>query len=85
MTSEAILEQMQPIFRDVFDDPALTVSPSTTSADIEDWDSLAQISLVVAMEHAFGLKFNLDEVNALPDIGGMVDLIALRLAEKIDA
>lgn len=85
MTPEAILARIQPIFQDVFDDASLAVTPSTTSADIEDWDSLAQISLVVAMEHEFDLKFNLDEVNALPDIGGMVALIGRRLSEKGDA
>lgn len=82
MTIDAIMERIRPIFQDVFDDAALIVGTETCAADIEDWDSLAQISLVVAMEHEFQLKFNLDEVNRLENIGGMAELIQRKLAER---
>ena len=82
MTKQAVMDRIRPIFQDVFDDASLIVTEETCAADIEDWDSLAQISLVVAMEHEFGLKFNLDEVNALENIGGMADLILAKLSEK---
>ena len=79
MTHEEILEIVRRIFRDVFDDEDLEVNDSTNSSDIEDWDSLEHITLVVSMEKEFNLKFDLKEVNELANVGEMVDLIASKL------
>lgn len=79
MTHEEIMEKVQRIFRDVFDDETLVICDSTNSSDIEDWDSLEHIALVVSMEKEFDLKFDLKEVNALANVGEMVDLIASKL------
>lgn len=79
MTHEEIMEKVTAIFRDVFDDDALVITDSTNSSDIEDWDSLEHITLVVSMEKEFNLKFDLKEVNALANVGEMVDLIASKL------
>ena len=79
MTHEEILEIVRRIFRDVFDDEDLEVNDSTNSSDIEDWDSLEHITLVVSMEKEFNLKFDLKEVNKLANVGEMVDLIASKL------
>lgn len=79
MTHEEILNKVTLIFRDVFDDDTLVITDSTNSSDIEDWDSLEHISLVVSMENEFGLKFDLKEVNKLANVGEMVDLIASKL------
>jgi acyl carrier protein len=67
------------VFRDVFDDPELTISPTTTAHDVDDWDSLMHIQLLVATEAAFGVRFNTGEVAALKNVGEMVDLIVRRL------
>ena len=67
------------IFRDVFDDDTLVIEDSTNSSDIEDWDSLEHIALVVSMEKEFNLKFDLKEVNKLANVGEMVDLIISKL------
>ena len=79
MTHEEIMEIIQRIFREVFDDDALVVTDSTNSSDIEDWDSLEHITLVVSMEKEFDLKFDLKEVNKLANVGEMADLIASKL------
>lgn len=79
MTHEEIMEIVRRIFRDVFDDEDLEVNDSTNSSDIEDWDSLEHITLVVSMEKEFNLKFDLKEVNKLANVGEMVDLIASKL------
>ena len=79
MTHKEILEIVQDIFRDVFDDETLIITDSTNSSDIEDWDSLEHIALVVSMEKKFNLKFDLKEVNKLANVGEMVDLIASKL------
>lgn len=73
------MEKVQRIFRDVFDDESLIIKDSTNSSDIEDWDSLEHIALIVSMEKEFDLKFDLKEVNALANVGEMVDLIASKL------
>ncbi|MCR5301457.1 MAG: acyl carrier protein [Lachnospiraceae bacterium] len=79
MTREDIMEKVRRIFRDVFDDETLVITDSTNSSDIEDWDSLEHITLVVSMEKEFDLKFDLKEVNKLANVGEMVDLIASKL------
>ena len=79
MTHEEIMENVQRIFRDVFDDESLIITDTTNSSDIEDWDSLEHIALVVSMEKEFDLKFDLKEVNELANVGEMVDLIASKL------
>ncbi len=79
MTREEIFNKMNEVFREVFDDEDITVTDETTSDDIEDWDSLEHINLVVGMEKAFGVKFNVGEVNALKNVGEMADLIASKL------
>ncbi len=75
MTREEIFEAVTEIFRDVFDDEELTIGETTNSEDIEDWDSLEHIELVINMEKRFSLKFNIKEVNKLQNVGEMVDLI----------
>lgn len=67
------------IFRDVFDDETLVIEDSTNSSDIEDWDSLEHIALIVSMEKEFDLKFDIREVNKLENVGEMVDLIISKL------
>lgn len=71
--------QVQEIFRDVFDDEELIITEATTSADIEDWDSFAQMNLIVAMEKKFKLKFDIKEINAVKTVGKMIELIESRI------
>lgn len=79
MTHEEVMAKVTEIFRDVFDDDTLVIQDSTNSSDIEDWDSLEHIALVVSMEKEFNLKFDLKEVNKLANVGEMVDLIISKL------
>ena len=79
MTRDEIMEKVRRIFWDVFDDDTLDINDQTNSSDIEDWDSLEHITLVVSMEKEFSLKFDLKEVNKLANVGEMVDLIASKL------
>ncbi|MBP1551869.1 MAG: acyl carrier protein [Oscillospiraceae bacterium] len=75
MTREAIFEELTEIFRDIFDDEEIELTDETTADDIEDWDSLEQINLLVAIEKKFSIKFKLDEVSHLANVGDMVDLV----------
>lgn len=75
MSREEVFEKVTDIFRDVFDDESLVIGDSTNSDDIEDWDSLEHISLIVSMEKEFSVKFDIKTVNTLENVGQMVDLI----------
>jgi len=79
MTREELFKEINDIFRDVFDDDSLVITDETNSEDIEDWDSLEHINLVVAMEKRFNMKFNIKEVGNLKNVGEMADLILSRM------
>jgi acyl carrier protein len=79
MTREKLFEEITDIFRDVFDDDSLIIVDETNSEDIEDWDSLEHINLVVAMEKRFNMKFNIKEVGKLKNVGEMADLILSKM------
>jgi acyl carrier protein len=72
---QTILDRLNDVFRQVFDDEELEVSPTTTAADIEGWDSLMHVRLVLSVEKAFQMRFSSTEVAALKKVGDLVDLI----------
>lgn len=74
-----IMEQLQEIFRDVFADDAIVLQGTTTSSDIEDWDSLAHIQLISEIENHFGIQFTLQEVVAASDVSEFVQIIESKL------
>lgn len=69
------LEKIQPLFRDIFDDDNLTVTEQTIATDVEDWDSFAQMQIVIAIEEMFGIKFSTDEVTGFKNVGDVVKAI----------
>lgn len=75
MEMQEIFNTVQDIFRDNFDDDTLEITRSTCADDIEDWDSLEQINLLTAMEKKFGLKFKLEDVRGLENVGDLLALI----------
>ena len=75
MDKQTIFNAVQDIFRDNFDDDSLVITRETCADDIEDWDSLEQINLLTAMEKKFGLKFRLEDVRGLENVGDLLDLI----------
>ena len=76
MDMNELMDAIQAIFRDNFDDDALVVTRATTAEDIEDWDSLEQINLLTAIEKKFNIKFKLSDVRGLKDVGDLLDLVA---------
>lgn len=79
MTRTDVFEKLNGIFRENFDDEDIILAEDTSSADIEDWDSLEQINLIVAIQGEFKVKFNIDEVNAMKNVGEMVDVILQKM------
>lgn len=78
MNRAEIMERLNEVFRDVFDDDSITVDDSTTSKDIEDWDSLEHINLVGAVEQEFKMRFKMKEVSSMKNVGEMADIVAER-------
>lgn len=74
-----ILERLQPVFREVFEDRSLVVQPSSSALTIEGWDSLAHVNLIATVEETFGVRFALGELEDLKCVGDMVDLISRKL------
>ena len=74
-----IMEQLQEIFRDVFADDAIVLQGTTTSSDIEDWDSLAHIQLISEIENHFGIHFTLQEAVAASNVSEFVQIIESKL------
>lgn len=79
MVNMKILES---IFRDIFDNEDLIIRMDTSSADIEDWDSLAQINLILAIQDEFGINFNLEEIFALKNVGDIYNSLQKKLNSK---
>jgi acyl carrier protein len=70
-----VLSQVQQIFQDFFDDETLEITPETTANDVEDWDSLAHVGLILEVESTFGVKFRISDVAELQNVGQLVELV----------
>ena len=77
-----VIQRFTPIFRDVFDNDELIIHASTTAQDVDGWDSLAHIRLVVSIEKNLGLRFSASEVSELESVGEMARLILRKQANS---
>ena len=75
MEEAAVYDKLTTVFRDVFDEDDLVLTPKTTADDVDGWDSLSHIRLVLAVSKAFGVKFSAAEVGGLKNVGEFVDVI----------
>lgn len=75
MNRDQILSELTPIFRDVFEDDALTPHLDMSAKDVPGWDSFANINIIVAVEQHFNVKFTTGEIEAFTRVGDMVALI----------
>lgn len=73
--SDSTLQQLQTLFRKVFKDEGLVITPSTSAKDIPLWDSLMHISLITAVESEFNISFTFNEVMQFNNVGDMIKLI----------
>ncbi len=79
ITTAEIIQKLIPIFHDVFDNDSIVISPETAAADVEDWDSLNNIQLIIAIEKAFKVKFKTAEIRSWQNVGEMCESIAASL------
>ena len=76
MERTEIFERLQEVFCDVFDREEITLSDTTTAADVEGWDSLSHITLIASVEDEFEITIPMKAVVHLENVGQLVDLIA---------
>ena len=80
MEKDEIRNKLTEIIRDILDDETILLSRKTVAKDIEDWDSLAHISIIVAIEKEFNVKFDLYDIKRLQNVGDMIDLIEVKIS-----
>ncbi len=71
--------KLQEVFRDVFDNEEIVIFDEMTAKDIEDWDSLMHIQLIVAIEKAFQVKFSTKDVKNIKNVGEFINLIQSKI------
>ena len=79
MTSDDVLSALESVFCEVLDLPALKLTPTTTAADVEEWDSLVHIELIAAIEERFKVKFTYAEMQGFRNVGEMQASILKKL------
>jgi acyl carrier protein len=77
---EEIYSRLTEILRDVFDDDTLVATPELTAHDVKEWDSVNHITLVVAVEQEFGIKFKTAELEKMKNVGQMAEQIEKKTA-----
>ena len=75
MNKEELLEKLNLIFREELDNEDISLNPETTAEDIEEWDSLSHIQLIVSVEKAFKIRFTSSEIQSWNNVGEMMDCI----------
>lgn len=75
-----MIEQLQNIFREVFDDDKIELSMDTSSDDLEDWDSFNHVKLILSCEESFDIKFDVQEVAELTNIRSLILTIKNKLS-----
>jgi len=80
MQQSEVLKKLQEVFDSTFLQ-SVVVRPDLSARDVEEWDSLAHVSLILAVEEAFGVQFRVGEVEATKNVGELADLIIKRKSE----
>lgn len=76
----SVLEKLTAIFREVFDDEDIVIGPETTANDIEGWDSLSHVNLIVAVETRFNIRFSKKELLTFRHVGDLLASIESKVS-----
>jgi acyl carrier protein len=82
MSRTTIIQELTPIFRDVLDVPDLELQSESSASNVDGWDSLAHVNLVVAIEKRYRVRFALGELQGLKNVGEMADLIQKKVSKS---
>ncbi len=76
MSREQILAKLTEVIQDQLDLDSLQLTPATTAADVEGWDSLANVRIMIALEQAFGVTFSAHQITSVENVGELLDMVA---------
>jgi acyl carrier protein len=82
MSREGLVGEVQEVFRDVFDEPNLEINRDSNADTVPEWDSMAHLNLLTAIQQKFKVKFTLADMQHLRNVGDLLDLLERKLAEK---
>ena len=74
-----VTEELTAVFREVFDDEGIQLSPELTADDVEGWDSLSHVNLIIAVEMKFDIEFTQKEIRSFANVGEMIACIESKL------
>ena len=79
MNEDEILQRVQMVVRDQLDEDDIVLTPETRASAVDGWDSLAHVRIMVAIEEAFGVRFDTSEITTLENVGALVALVRSKL------
>lgn len=82
MNREEVLAEVTDVLREEFEDDSLEITDATTAADVEEWDSLAHLSIVHEIESRFGIKLTMGEIQESKNVGEFIDAIVKHMEAK---
>lgn len=83
MNRDEVFAELTDIFRNNFDDDSIELSDDTASDDIEGWDSMEQVNLLIIIQERFKIKFNIEQINAMKNVGEMANYILQKVNELL--
>jgi acyl carrier protein len=78
--NKQVMEKLTQVFHDVFDDDELVLTPQLSADDVDEWDSLSHIRLILSVQRAFNVMISPAETSRLKNVGELVDLIEAKQA-----
>lgn len=82
MLQPEIYSELTELFRDMFSNDHIVLTPDTTAKDVDGWDSFSHISIIVAVETRFGVKMKTTEIESLANVGALVKSVETKLADQ---
>lgn len=82
MTDPEIYAKLETLFRDIFDDAAITLKPETSAVDIPEWTSFNHVNVIVGTENLFKVRFSTSDIEGLKNVGELVALVRKKLDKK---
>jgi acyl carrier protein len=80
LDTAAVYARLTDIFHDVLDDDEIVLTPQLTANDVDGWDSLAHVRLILTVEKAFHISFTASQVGRLKNVGELADLIQSKVS-----
>ncbi|MEA5079190.1 MAG: acyl carrier protein [Anaerolineaceae bacterium] len=78
----AVIDELTKVFEEVFDQNGLKLTPETTANDIEGWDSMSHVTMLMAVEEHFGIEFKPYEIANLVNVGALISLVEKKVTQK---